>query len=59
MPVSRIGKDLAHDTTFSDVTVGLGFRNNLGAWVDTALNVPVVSGASVGPDLGSTRTGAS
>ena len=52
LPVSRMGQDLARDKTFSDVTVGLGYRKNLGAWVDTALNVPVVGGASAGPDLG-------
>jgi hypothetical protein len=29
-----------------------GYRKNLGLWVDTAFNLPVTLGASVGPDLG-------
>jgi LPS-assembly protein len=52
LPISHMGQDLGHDRPITDVTVGAGYRKNLGLWVDTAFNLPVTLGASVGPDLG-------
>jgi len=52
LPLSHMGQALGHDRPITDVTVGAGYRKNLGLWVDTALNLPVAFGASAGPDLG-------
>jgi LPS-assembly protein len=52
IPVSRAGQDLSHESGFSDVSFDGGYRRNLGAYVDTALNIPVATGATAGPDLG-------
>jgi LPS-assembly protein len=52
IPVSRAGQDLSHQTGFTDFSVDGGYRRNLGAYIDTALNIPVAQGATVGPDLG-------
>ena len=52
IPVSRMGQDLARQSSFSDVSIDGGYRSSLGPYIDTALHIPVASGASVGPDLG-------
>jgi len=51
-PVSRAGQDLSHQTGFSDVSIDGGYRRNLGAYIDTVLNIPVAPGMTAGPDLG-------
>jgi LPS-assembly protein len=52
IPVSRAGQDLSHQAGFSDFTVDGGYRRNLGAYIDSALDIPIAPGATAGPDLG-------
>jgi LPS-assembly protein len=52
IPVSRAGQDLSHHSSLTDVSFDGGYRRNLGAYTDTALNIPIADGMTAGPDLG-------
>jgi len=52
IPVSRAGQDLSRHVSLADVSFDGGYRRNLGAYLDSAFNIPIVPGATVGPDLG-------
>jgi LPS-assembly protein len=52
LPISKMGQDLNRQTGFRDVSLDGGYRHSLGAYIDTALNVPVIDGLTAGPDVG-------
>ncbi len=52
IPVSRVGEDLAHQSSLSNTTLDGGYRRSLGAYIDAAMHIPIIPGASAGPDLG-------
>ncbi len=52
LPVSRVGQDLASEPSFANTSLDGGYRRKLGAYVDAAMNIPIIPGASAGPDLG-------
>jgi LPS-assembly protein len=52
IPVSRMGQDLAKQSSFSDITIDGGYRSSLGPYIDTALHIPIADGVSAGPDVG-------
>jgi LPS-assembly protein len=52
IPVSKMGQDLTKASSLSNISVDGGYRSSLGAYIDTALNLPIIDGASAGPDLG-------
>jgi LPS-assembly protein len=52
LAVSRLGENLARQTSIWSVSVDGGYRHDLGPYLDTAVHVPVSPGLSVGPDLG-------
>jgi LPS-assembly protein len=52
VPIARMGHDLTHQSTFTDVSLDGGYRRSLGAYIDLESHIPVVVGASAGPDLG-------
>jgi len=49
--LTRIDRPL-DETFISNVSTRLGYRSNLGAYVDCGLHIPVVNGLSLGADLG-------
>jgi LPS-assembly protein len=50
--VSRLGENLARQTSLWSVSLDGGYRHDLGPYLDTAVHVPVSPGLSAGPDLG-------
>jgi len=52
LPISRLGEDLAHETSLGNVAVEGGYRHTLGPYLDAKLYVPFEPGAGLGPDLG-------
>jgi len=52
LPISRLGEDLAHETTLWNMTVNGGYRHDLGPYLDLAFHTPVTAWASLGPDVG-------
>ncbi len=52
IPVSRMGQDLARQSSFSDISIDGGYRSTLGPYIDTALHIPIADGVSAGPDVG-------
>jgi LPS-assembly protein len=52
VPLSKLGEDLSHHSSFSDVSIDGGYRRSLGAYIDTTVHLPLSDGATVGPDVG-------
>jgi LPS-assembly protein len=52
LPVSRMGQDLTHTSSFSNATLDGGYRHSLGAYADAALHIPIMAGVTAGPDIG-------
>ncbi|HMD61269.1 MAG TPA: LPS assembly protein LptD, partial [Opitutaceae bacterium] len=52
LPISRLGEDLAHQTSLWNMTIDGGYRHNLGPYLDAAFHIPFATGASAGPDFG-------
>jgi LPS-assembly protein len=52
LSVSRLGENLARQTSIWSVTFDGGYRHSLGPYLDLGAHIPVSPGATVGPDLG-------
>ncbi|HXQ81082.1 MAG TPA: LPS assembly protein LptD [Opitutaceae bacterium] len=52
LPISRLGEDLAHQTSLWNVAVEGGYRHTLGPYLDAKMYIPVEPGAGLGPDVG-------
>jgi len=52
LPIARLGQDLAHQAGIWNVTLDGGYRHSLGPYIDAAVHIPFVPGATFGPDIG-------
>jgi LPS-assembly protein len=52
LPVSHVGEELSKQSSNYNFTLDGGYRHSLGAYADVAVNIPVVAGATAGPDIG-------
>src|ERR1019366_5400570 len=52
IPFSSVRQDLVHRTGLAAITVGGGYRHDLGPYVNAAMHYPIAEGFSAGPDLG-------
>jgi LPS-assembly protein len=52
VPLASMGQDLVHRTGLASITMGGGYRHDLGPYVDAAMHYPIADGFSAGPGAG-------